>query len=183
MTCSTWVPGSDNTLDRLFDDLRESQYQNQKDALCRNYSADAFVDCVAFSIFFDSLGRPELCSSISTRVCWPRNVYRILNRTWKCNNRKRMMPEISRAMGQTALAHIRWLKENTDWRLYFVSRETNNWMAWTQNNFKRQFDLEFQMCDSKYLTCANEEVNSCWQHILYHGDAEVLEQWKKRPRS
>ena len=160
--------------------LREQQYQNRQDGLWANYSAAAFQDCLALSIYFNEDGEPELCSSIASRSCWPQGAYRILNRTWKCRNRKRMMPEISQAMGQTALAHVKWLADHTDCLLYFVSRETDNWMAWTQRNFKRQFDLDLQMGEGKYLTCANEAADSCWQHILYHGDARVLEQWRKR---
>lgn len=180
MTCLIWVPGTDSNLDQLFNDLREQQYQNRQDALWANYSAEAFRDCVALSIYLNDRGEPELCSSISVRPCWPEGVYRILNRTWKCQNRRRMMPEISQAMGQTALKHIQWLQENTRCRLYFISRETDNWMSWTQKNFKRQFGIEFDSADSKYLTCANENADTCWQHILYRGDTRLLDQWKKR---
>lgn len=180
MNCQIWVPGFNPCLDKLFEDLREQQYQNRQDSLWSNYSTGAFRGCVALSIFFDSSGNPELCSSILSRSCWPDDAYRILNRTWKCANRKRMMPEISQAMGTTATTHINWLKHNTKCRLYFISRETDNWMSWTQKNFKRQFNLDFKIGENKYLTCADEIAASCWQHIIYNGDKSLLENWKHR---
>jgi hypothetical protein len=183
MKSVTWKPGENKELDNLFDKLREQQYQNRNHRLWKNYSKDEiekWSGLIAYTISFDYNDQPELCSTISKRNCWPDNACRILNRTWKVSNKKQIMPEISQAMGKATLSQISWLKENTDYQFYFISRQTNNWMEWVTKNFKRQFDLNFKIAKNKYLTCSNEHDDSCWQSIIYIGDDSVLKIWKKR---
>ena len=182
MEAHTWVPGSDKKLDKLFDQLREEQYQNKKHRLWQNYSPEYWNDAgiVANTICFNDNDVPEICSTISSRSCWPDSVYRILNRTWKHSNKKSMMSEISQAMGLATISQINWLSNNTDCKLYFISRQSDNWAEWVRDNFKRQFNLDFQIGPYKYLTCPNECDSTCWQSILYSGNDEQLTQWKHR---
>jgi hypothetical protein len=182
MKTKTWVPGSNKKLDTLFNRLREEQYQNKNHRLWQNYSVEYWNDAgiVANTICFNDNNEPEICSTISNRSCWPKSAYRILNRTWKYSNKKSMMTEISQAMGSTTISQINWLTDNTDCKLYFISRQSDNWTEWVQNNFKRQFNLDFKIGAHKYLTCPNECDNTCWQPILYCGNEEQLTQWKHR---
>lgn len=183
MIAKTWIPGTNDRLDKLFDHLRECQYQNHSHRLWKNYSKEnieKWSGSIAYTICFDDNQAPELCSTISSRNCWPEKVFRILNRTWKINNKQKMMLKISQAMGMTTLSQIQWLKENTDFKCYFISRQTDNWMKWVATNYKKQFDLEFKIADNKYLTCQNELDESCWQHIIYYGDEAVLKDWKNK---
>ncbi len=180
MIVKTWVPGTDNELDDLFDKLREQQYRDRSHRLWENYSSDFLKYSIALTICFDKDNNPEMCSSIASRDCWPTNAYRILNRTWKISNKKQIMPEISQAMGLTTANQIKWLNNNTTNHLYFISRQTNNWMTWVVNNFARQFNLEFIISETKYLTCPNECDDTCWQHIIYNGNYDILKNWKSK---
>lgn len=178
----TWRPGTNQYLDSLFDHLREIQYNDTSHRLWENYSKESFsyAGIIAYTICFNDDDTPEMCSSISQRDCWPLGAYRILNRTWKHSNKKQMMKEISLAMGETTLSQIQWLKENADYQLLFISRQTDNWMKWVSKNFKKQFNLDFTIATNKYLTCPNECDDSCWQHIIYQGSVDVLSSWKHK---
>lgn len=182
MRTYTWVPGSDSNLDSIFEEAREEHYHTIEHRLKENYSKNSFdyAGIVANTISFNENGDPEICSTISTRTCWPHGAYRILNRTWKHRNKKPIMLEISQAMGQATLSQVTWLNNNVDCKLYFISRQTNNWMKWVQRNFKKQFDLDFKIGTNKYLTCPDECNDACWQHILYNGNSKILKSWKFR---
>lgn len=179
MKSITWEPGTDRYLDQLFDHLREEQYQDRSHRLWKNYSKDSFESAVALTIVFnDSV--PEVCASISNRECWPSNAYRIYNRTWKCSNKKSFLRSVTPAMGAAGVDQVQWLKENTDAELYFISRETDNWQDWMIEHFAKDFSLEFKKDNYMYLTCPNECDDSCWQRIIYNGNEELLETWKRR---
>jgi len=183
MKTITWAPGTDNTLDTLFNDLREQQYQDRSHRLWKNYSKDEIEQwsgAIAYTIFFDDHGDPELCSSISSRNCWPGGAYRILNRAWKINNKKLFLRKISDCMGHSAISQIEWLKSNTDCQLYFISRQTQHWDSWVITNFQHQFQLSFSTDSYKYLTCPDECEDTCWQKIIYNGNLELLEKWKRK---
>jgi hypothetical protein len=72
------------------------------------------------------------------------------------------------------------LKDNTDYQLYFLSRQTDDWRNFTKQEFSRQFDINWNMDNFKYLTCSNEQDESCWQPILYIGDKNLLLNWKRK---
>ena len=182
MKTITWIPNSNKELDEIFNGLREKQFRDQSHRLYKNYSQESFADAgiIAYTIHFNNNGDAEMCSSISNRNCWPKKAFRILNRTWKTNNKQPIMKEISQAMGQTTLSQISWLQSNIDLKLYFISRQTENWMYWVTRNFKRQFNLDFKIAENKYLTCPNECDDSCWQNIIYNGDTEILKSWKNK---
>lgn len=180
MNTKTWVPGTDSTLDKLFDDLREDQYQDYSHRLWQNYRSSFYNYSVALTIFFDDEGIPELCSSIASRNCWPKKCYRILNRAWKPNNKKKYLKQISICMGESVRSQIDWLNQNTDCQLYFISRQTDNWDQWVVDNFKKQFQISFTNSNYKYLTCPDEQSESCWQKIIYNGNSKLLDNWKKK---
>jgi hypothetical protein len=180
MTTITWAPGSNPEMDKLFDTLREIQFNDHTHRYWKNYDVDSFKYVVALTIYFDENDLPESCSSISNRDCWPKNAYRILNRTWKANNKKPILKQISNCMGEMVLSQIAWLKTNTNYELYFLSRQTNHWEKWAIANFKKQFDIDFNLSNYKYLTCPNECDDTCWQSIVYNGNIQLLEQWKRK---
>ena len=182
MTVITWRPGTSTEYDQLFDNLRELHYNDHTHRLWKNYSKNSFdyAGIVANTIYFDNNNVPEVCSTIGSRECWPAGVYRILNRTWKANNKKTFLKKISDSMGQTIISQINWLRENTDCELYFASRQTKNWEKWGVENLKSQFNLIFNFTEHKYLTCPNECDDTCWQNIIYYGNENLLTQWKRK---
>lgn len=180
MKTITWVPGNDNELDKLYDSLREKQYNDKTHRLWKNYSKEQVHEASAFTIHFNTNGEPEVCSSIVKRNCWPDHTYRIMNRTWKQINKKSHLKEISQSMGEIIKSQILWLEEHTECELYFISRQTDNWMKWGTKNLKRQFDLDFNIGEYKYLTCANECDTTCWQYIIYSGNQNLLNYWKHK---
>lgn len=180
MKTVTWVPGSNKEYDKMFDHYRAIQY-NSNHRLSENYSKDFYKFSLALTMAINKSGDPEICSSIASRDCWPKNAYRILNRLWKTHNyRIKHSKFISEAMAGNALSQINWLKENTDCELYFISRETSNWLNWTAEKFNQQYNLKFNIGPAKYLTCPNECDSSCWQYILYNGDQKILDKWKSK---
>jgi len=181
MRTITWKPGTDPEHDKLFDDLREQHYNDHSHRLWQNYSKEEFnfICPVALTIHFDDNEIPEVCSSISERSCWPNGAYRIHNRVWKCNNRKQFLRKVSPSMGLSAKSQILWLKKNTDAKLYFISRQTNNWDNWMIAHFK-EYGINFKTDNYLYLTCPDECDDNCWQRIIYSGNETLLEQWKRR---
>jgi hypothetical protein len=177
----TWRPGTDEKLDTLFDTLREAQYQNTEHRLWKNYSSDMLNFSVALTIVFEN-DQPVMCSSIASRDCWPANSYRILNRLWKVeDSRKPGAPgTMSTSFGFSALSQIEWLNTNTAHKLYFISRETDNWERWVSKQFNQTYNLNFKIGQGKFLTCPNECDSSCWQRIIYSGEDSILEQWKRQ---
>ena len=180
MKTVTWSPGSDKILDQIFDNLREQRYQDRTHRYWSNYSSDSFKFAVALTIWFNDNDEPEVCSSIANRNCWPEDVYRIHNRLWKHTNKLVFPRVMSENLGQIAQSQIEWLEQNTNYKMYFISRQTNSWENWLINNFKR-FNIDFVQGNNKYLTCPDECNDTCWQRIIYHGDKEILNQWKHRP--
>jgi hypothetical protein len=180
MRTITWAPGTNSEYDALFDQLREVQYNDRSHRLWKNYDRESFQFAVALTIHFDDDDIPELCSSISNRDCWPSEAYRILNRAWKPNNKKAFLKKISDCMGCSAKSQINWLSEHTSCKLYFISRQTNNWDKWVIENFEKQFNLVFETDSYKYLTCPNECDDTCWQTIIYRGDTTLLNTWKRK---
>lgn len=183
MKAITWEPGTNQELDELFDRLREERYQDREHRLWKNYSRESLIDsgAVALTIGFNEKDEPEVCASIANRSCWPKQAYRIGNRTWKVTNKLQMLREITPSMGELALSQLDWLDKNTDYRLCFISRQTgSDWTNWMIGHLKRQYNLDFKTNDHKYLTCPNECDDTCWQHIIYKGDESLFEQWKKR---
>lgn len=179
METVTWAPGTNKSFDQLFDMLREQQYQNTKHRLWKNYSPENFTFSVALTICFNKYGDPEMCSSIASRDCWPVGAYRILNRLWKHSNKIKYPRIMSPSFAETAKSQIKWLSSNTDLKLYFISRQTDNWEDFGIESFKH-YGLEFKKDNYKYLTCPNECDDTCWQRIIYSGDASILEQWKRK---
>jgi hypothetical protein len=179
METYTWVPGSNYELDSLFEELREQRYNDHSHRYWKNYGKDSFQYAIALTIYFDDDGIPEVCSSISERDCWPTGAYRIHNRVWKCNNKKQFLRKVSPSMGHSANSQIEWLKNNTDYRLYFISRQTDNWNDWMIEHFK-EYGIHFKTDNYMYLTCPNECDNTCWQRIIYNGDENLLDLWKRR---
>jgi len=179
MQTETWRFGTNKELDQLFESLRETQYQNKKHHLWKNYSVDAFKECDAVSITFSN-STPFFCSSILKRDCWPDQTYRILNRLWKPTTRLKSLKRISPELGSMLHSQLNWLQANTNYKLAFISREKDNWQQWTVNNFIEHFGLNFNMDNYNYLTCNNVDNNSCWQKIIYYGNPSVLIDWTKR---
>jgi len=179
MYTKTWQYGTDSVLDSLFEKLRATQYADHSHSLWRNYSAGAFTECAAISINFVN-EEPFFCSSILKRECWPDKTYRILNRLWKPAQRLKSLPRLSPGLGSMIHSQLTWLNENTNCKLAFISRETNNWQNFLIDNFKKHFSLEFKMDNYKYLTCNNASDTNCWQKIIYYGDETVLTQWERK---
>jgi hypothetical protein len=178
MHTKIWRPGTDLELDQLFEYLRQAQYQDQLHPLWKNYSQLAFNECISLSIVFDDDHNPTHCSSMLNRDCWPKKVYRVLNRMWKIDR----IP-VTRFVSPNICLMIKdqeeWLKNNTDCELIFVSRQYDNWRKMLIRDFNLYSNLEFKTDANKYQTC-NDDVDSCWQHIIYHGNDELLEHWNHK---
>jgi hypothetical protein len=178
----TWIPGTDQQLDDLFEQLRSEFYQEQSYTLWPNYSKDSFKHCTALTISFDNK-TPIFCSSILGRTAWhqwPENTYRIMNRYWRVGGEHTFLKKISEGSGVMVKSQLEWLKTNTDCKLAFISRQTENWQEFIINSFKNDFDIDFKMDNYSYCTCETPNDDSCWQKIIYIGEPSVLENWKRR---
>lgn len=180
MYVENWQPGTNRRLDQEFDVLRRMHYNDKQQPLWANYNEDAFKECAALSIMYNKNGYPHFCSSILNKVCWPTHAYRILNRMWKVVSHNSILVKLSEEGEVLLKGQIKWLQDNTDYRLHFVSREYDSWRRFSQREWHQRYGLEFKTTEHKYLTCDNTGDNSCWQYILYQGDDSVLENWRKR---
>jgi hypothetical protein len=178
-TVKIWRSGTDKEFDQLFEHLRLQQFNNKADPLSTNYGQYIFSQSIALSIAFDSDNNPTHCSSIITRDCWPTKIYRILNRMWKIDRisiTKFVSPQICLMVSE----QYKWLKENTDCELIFVSRQYSNWRSMLIRDFEKYSELTFKTNNYKYLTCPNNYDSSCWQNIIYHGNERLLETWNHK---
>lgn len=178
MNTVTWAPGTKPELDALFDELRERHYNDRSHRLWKNYHKDSFRSVSALTICFDDTGVPEMCSSILARNCWPKGAFRVLNRLWKSNNKISYPRTMSPSWGLSAKSQFEWMQKTLDYKLCFLSRETDNWMMFTQQEFSRQWNINWKIGKHKYLTCPNRDDESCWQHILYIGEETLLKEWE-----
>jgi len=179
METYTWTPGFKPELDQLFNDLRLQQYNDKKHRLWFNYNEEFLKFCVALTICFDENNLPIMCSSISSRDCWPKQIYRIMNRTWKPNSRMSMANKLSKFTIATAQSQIDWLDKNLNYKIAFISRQTNYWQDVLLNNLN-EHGFKFKKDKYYYLTCPNECDETCWQKIIYQGDKRSMKSWKKR---
>ena len=182
MYTEIWVPGTDTELDRLFEELRVQQHNDTAHPLHKNYAAEAFKECSALSITFEN-DKPIVLGSILTRQCWPKNAYRILNRFWKVHEHR--LPQLDRNHGmavfsKTVEAHVNYAEQELNADLVFISRQHDNWQAFTKRILIQKVDIEFKYNDYKYLTCGNEHDGTCWQKIVYRGNEDLLTQWQKQ---
>lgn len=86
---------------------------------------------------------------------------------------------MSPCFAESAKSQISWILKNTNYQLYFISRQTDNWQQWMIKNFA-MYNVHFESDKYYYLTCPNEEDQSCWQKILYIGNKDLLDKWKRR---
>jgi len=183
MKVVTWAPGTEPKYDHIFEELRQVHYSDQTHRLWKNYAKEAFNEVAVLSIYFDDNDIPEVCSSATTRACWPATAYRIHNRVWKCNNKKTFLRKVSNSMGMIAQSQTAWLKTNTNCDLFFISRQTTNWEEWMIEHFNKDFGFDFATDKYLYLTCSNECDETCWQKIIYSGNPRILQAWKRRLNS
>ena len=182
MYTEIWIPGTDVELDKLFEQLRIQQHSDTTHPLYRNYAAETFKECSALSITFED-DKPIVVGSILARTCWPANAYRILNRFWKVHEHR--LPHLDRNHGmavfsKTVEAHVNYAEQELNADLVFISRQHDNWQAFTKRILIQKVDIEFKYNDYKYLTCGNEHDGTCWQKIVYRGNEDLLIQWQKQ---
>jgi hypothetical protein len=182
MYIKIWIPGTDAELDKLFEQLRIQQHSDITHPLYKNYSAQDFKSCSALSITFDN-DMPIVVGSILARPCWPKNAYRILNRFWKVHEHR--LPHLDRYHGmsvfsKTVEAHVNYAEKELNADLVFISRQHDNWQSFTKKILTDKVNVEFKYNDNKYLTCSNEDDDTCWQKILYRGNEDLLKDWKNK---
>jgi hypothetical protein len=177
-----WIPGTDSELDDLFEILRLKHYNDDSHRLHNNYAREAFKEVSVLSITFEN-NEPVMVSSILNRDCWPDRAYRICNRTWKVKEHRLEQASVlgpSPMFAEMVLSHVEYVQQNLDYSILFISRQTSNWQRFGARSFSK-YGLDFKYDEYKYLTCSNENDDSCWQYIMYIGDDNVLTDWKRKP--
>ena len=76
--------------------------------------------------------------------------------------------------------HDSYAEQELNADLVFISRQHDNWQAFTKRILIQKVDIEFKYNDYKYLTCGNEHDGTCWQKIVYRGNEDLLTQWQKQ---
>jgi len=175
---TTWI--KDDVLDSIYEDLRKKHYIKTGHRLYKNYSEYHIQEVSAKSIYWGHSGEPEIIASILTRPCWPAGIFRILNRLWKPAMLTNPIFEISEGFVKLIEDQISWC-EIRKAKGAFMSRQGDTaWREWAIHELQNKTDLKFYLPPQKFLTCATEEHNDCWQKIMYCGDESELDNWKKK---
>ena len=180
MYAKSWVPGTYPLLDNLFNELREKRFLNTTHRLHKNYNKTHFKNISLLTISFDHNNNPKFCSSVISKDCWPKQVYRILNRLWKIDLQQGPLKSLSEEGRIMMYSQIKWLTEHSDCKLYFVSREGNHWQNFVVDQYNNNYKLNFKYNNYKYQTCTTPNDESCWQKIIYSGDDSFLQEWNKK---
>ena len=171
---------TDAELDSVYEMLRR-EHVKKDHRYASNYHKSHIQELTAKSIYWDENGEPMIVSSILQRPSWPKGVYRILNRAWK--------PFMN--IESPFTIHRGWffmVRKQADWCFerkaegVFISRQTVNvaTQRWGLEKGKRLLGYNFEIPPDKYLTCVNEDNPACWQRIVYCGDTNLLQQWKRK---
>jgi hypothetical protein len=174
----TWTV--DPSLDSIYELLREAHHSNRSHRLSDNYGPGHVPELSAKSIYWDHDGGPRIVSSVLSRKCWPRGVYRILNRMWKPRMNTGSPFSIDPGFGKMIVDQLSFCEE-LGARAVFMSRQTDGgWQRWAADGFGEQTGLSFHLPEDSFLTCDNEDDVSCWQRIMLCGPTDVLDSWKRR---
>jgi len=175
---TTWV--NDSTLDAVYEQYRQLQFENTNHRLYSNYSIAHISEVSAKSIYWGYDGRPKIICSILARTCWPQDTYRILNRLWKPTMNSGSAFDIDQGFGMLIEDQLAWCKRNNS-QAVFMSRQTDGkWQQWASEILTNMTGMEFYLPNEKFLTCSNEADRSCWQKIIFHGDKNVLNNWSHK---
>lgn len=174
----TWNKGNNPDLDDLFDQLRQKRYEDKSHRLWANYDKKFLDHVEALTICFED-DIPIICSSISYRSCWPNDVYRILNRTWKSGKQRKYSKTVGPRILNIVASQTQWLNNNRKPSLTFISRQTVKWTTFVAVGL-REFGMDYKTDEYFYLTCPNECDQTCWQKIVYTGDESKLQEWKRK---
>ena len=177
---TTWT--SDTALDAIYEDLRKKHYIKAGHRLYKNYSPEHVQEVSAKSIYWGHSGEPEIVASILSRPCWPENTYRILNRLWKPKLMSNPIFEINEGFTKLIEDQINWCELRGASGMFMSRQGDTSWQHWVVSKLSAQTDLEFYIPEEKFLTCSNEDDESCWQRIIYHGNTDTMSTWKNKPR-
>lgn len=174
----TWKPGTDKSLDDLFEILRENFCQSEQNSLW--YTKKHFEQCSALTISFDD-DTPIFCSSILERKIWPPGVFRIMNRYWRIGNNHTLLKTISQGSGEMTISQLEWVYRQPNFELAFISRQSDYWQSFIAKEYYQKYGLKFEIDNhNKYLTCDNIKDSTCWQKIIYQGNSNILSQWNRK---
>lgn len=177
----TWTDNPE--LDQLYEQLRDQHHKRVNLRLHENYSPEHVKEVSAKTIYFGPTGEPEIVCSILQRPCWPTNTYRILNRLWKPNIFTYPVFGISEGFVKIIQSQVAWCSGRGA-KAFFMSREgDNNWQRWTGDKLSKLTGINFLQPEKKFLTCGNDQDESCWQHILFYGETAVFSDWKNREKN
>lgn len=172
----TWTV--DPVLDEIYEDLRKKHYVNEGHRLYKNYSKDHINEVSAKTIYWGHSGEPEIVCSILKRPCWPDNTYRILNRLWKAKLMSGPIFDISEGFAKILEDQLSWCQLRKADGVFMSRQGDGQWQQWASEKLQAMTGLEFYLPSQKFLTCNNEEDDSCWQKIIYYGNPDVIQQWK-----
>ena len=171
---------TDAELDSVYEMLRQ-EHEKKDHRFASNYHVAHVKELTAKSIYWDESGEPMIVSSILQRPCWPKDVYRIINRAWKPFMNIESPFTIHRGWFIMTREQANWCFERKA-KGVFISRQslTAAIQQWGLKRGKHLLGYNFEMPSDKYLTCVNEDNPACWQRIVYCGDSDLLQQWKRK---
>jgi hypothetical protein len=176
---TTWT--HDPILDSIYENLRSKHYANTSHRLYNNYGPEHVSELSAKSIYWGLDGQPKIVCSILARSCWPANTYRILNRLWKPEINSDDAFSIDKGFALLIQDQFDWCTLK-DARAVFMSRQTpGRWQEWAAGILSNMTGISFHLPTEQFLTCSNEDDDSCWQRIIFTGDVDLLNNWKNRP--
>jgi hypothetical protein len=171
---------TDTDLLTLFDISRKKLIGMYSGKIIENYKVENFnyQDQTAFSIGYKN-NKPYLFSTIFRRTSWPKDCYRILNRTWKLNRQDHISKEIDPLFKEMVESQIHWLNKNLNPKTIFISREHNSRNTLINvRNYLNTGELKFILLEELICVSQGDPKVAC-QDILFTGESEVFKEWPK----
>jgi len=171
---------TDTDLLSLFDVSRKKLIGMYSGKIIENYKVENFnyQDQTAFSIGYKN-NKPYLFSTIFRRTRWPKDCYRILNRTWKLNRQDHISKEIDPLFKEMVESQIHWLNKNLNPKTIFISREHNSRNTLINvRNYLNTGELKFILLEELICVSQGDPKVAC-QDILFTGKSEVFKEWPK----
>jgi len=118
---------------------------------------------------------PSIFSTIYRRNWWPTGAYRILNRTWQYPRVTAMEKTINDGLYDMIESQLEWCRQQPNFSVAIITRNKNKRLFNKMQADLKQRGIDF-FIGKKIWVCEGAE-DDCYQHVLYYGNKDTIDQW------